>query len=101
MKWGYLVIMPYYIAALVIGALNFDNCPVEPMIPIVVTVNGAVSIVYCLAMYFQSVNPHNSCLNCTSSLLNLFKFIWLIVICVYFFQIFQPNFAHEVNPRMN
>ena len=37
LKWGYLIVLPYFIAATVVGALHWDDCPIQPQIPMLVT----------------------------------------------------------------
>ena len=37
LKWGYLIVLPYFIASTVIGALHWDDCPVQPQLPMLVT----------------------------------------------------------------
>ena len=36
MKWGYLVVLPYFIAAIVVGALHWEDCPIQPQLPMLV-----------------------------------------------------------------
>ena len=49
-------------------------------------VNGATMIVYCLCMFSLSYTK-NGCVYCVAGLLNAFQFVWLVLMCVYWFQI--------------
>ena len=44
MKWGYLVVLPYFIAAIVVGALHWEDCPIQPQLPMLVA--GTISDVH-------------------------------------------------------
>ena len=43
-------------------------------------------IVYCLCMFSLSYTK-NGCVFCLAGLLNAFQFVWLVLMCVYFFSI--------------
>ena len=64
-------------------------------------VNGATMIVYCLCMFSLSYTK-NGCVYCLAGLLNAFQFIWLVLMCVYFFSITAVVVVYKVSsiPRL-
>ena len=58
-------------------------------------VNGATMIVYCLCMFSLSYTK-NGCVFCLAGLLNAFQFIWLVLMCVYFFSITSLVIVYKV-----
>ncbi len=94
-RWCYLIVLPYYASMAAVAGLHLNDCPAEDMIPVVVLANGALTIVYCLAMFAQSRWPTNSALNCFGGLLHFAKFALTIVVAVYFFMNFPPKHLND------
>lgn len=65
----------------IIGAMNMNNCPVQPYVPIYLIVLGAASIVSFSLTYTNSTWKEGVCFvlcaSCTA-LLHFFSFCWFI-----------------------
>ena len=62
-------------------------------------VNGATMIVYCLCMFSLSYTK-NGCVFCLAGLLNAFQFVWLVLMCVYFFSITAIVVVYKVGTKL-
>ncbi|XP_078811316.1 transmembrane protein 272-like [Oryzias latipes] len=83
-------------AAVGVGAMHLQLCPVEPKIPVYLTVMGASSICSLLASYL-SVGLKNSPVYRLSAavtvLLKMFSLAWLIAGSYWVYSVYPPSYS--------
>ncbi|KAG7240973.1 hypothetical protein INR49_026151 [Caranx melampygus] len=92
------------IAAIGLGAMNINHCPVQPYIPIYLMVLGAASIISFSITYTNSTWKEGVCFilcsSCTA-LLHLFTFCWFIAGSVWVYSVYPPNYTPSASRYCN
>jgi len=82
---------------IVIGAIFIKDCPVEPMIPIWLIVNGAMTFISgILELFVVFKGEQHTKIAGLSRLIHVFLPIWFIVGCVYVYRNYEPDYIAPV-----
>ncbi|XP_004079865.1 uncharacterized protein LOC101165594 [Oryzias latipes] len=88
------------IAQIALGAVNLNDCPLQPYIPIYLIVSGVFSLLLVILAALPCTQGSNqlSCL-CTAwnSLTTFFLFCWFIAGNVWIYSIYEPNYNKNSN----
>lgn len=89
------------IAAIGLGAMNMNHCPVQPYIPIYLIVLGAASIISFSLTYTKNTWSEGVVFILCSSwvaLLHLFNFCWFIAGSVWVYSVYPPRYTPGNRP---
>ncbi|XP_047238989.1 transmembrane protein 272-like [Girardinichthys multiradiatus] len=84
------------IAAIGLGAMHIDHCPVQPNVPVYLIVLGATSLLSLIFTYssrgYQDGAVHILSLACMT-VLHIFSFAWLIAGSSWIYAVYAPNYS--------
>ncbi|KAK5611012.1 hypothetical protein CRENBAI_023066 [Crenichthys baileyi] len=84
------------IAAIGLGAIHMDHCPVQPNVPVYLIVLGATSLLSLIFTYsstgYQDGAVHILSLACMT-VLHIFSFAWLIAGSSWVYAVYPPNYS--------
>ncbi|XP_077984092.1 transmembrane protein 272-like [Glandiceps talaboti] len=104
------ILMAIPIAMIVMGAMNKDDCPAEPYIPIYLIVAGACSLAVCVLSMCGCLRNRGDkdegegdggcgiagcCTGCFSGLISLFLTAWFIAGNVWIYRTHEPSYDSE------
>ncbi|XP_062305551.1 transmembrane protein 272-like [Osmerus eperlanus] len=93
---GNIILWMILIAALGLGAMHLNTCPLQPYIPIYLIVTGVLSMASLLLIYIRTAMIDESLLRFMCSLclylIIIFNFCWFISGAVWVYSTHYPNY---------
>ncbi|XP_053190884.1 transmembrane protein 272-like [Scomber japonicus] len=84
------------IAAIGVGAAHINACPVQPFVPIYLSVLGAASIISLTLTYSQRMSESGIIyilISTCMSFLHIFTFCWIIAGSYWVYTVYPPNYT--------
>ncbi|XP_034560232.1 transmembrane protein 272-like [Notolabrus celidotus] len=85
------------VAAIALGTLYLDQCPVQPKIPVYLIVFGTCSILALSLTYSSKSSGKNRCtsilISSCMTLLHIFNFGWFIAGSCWIYPVYPPNYT--------
>ncbi|XP_041664160.1 transmembrane protein 272-like [Cheilinus undulatus] len=85
------------IAAIVVGAMNLNTCPIQPYIPIYLIVFGVINILWLSMIFSKSKEGSNNRSTCLIILLDTFSLCWIIAGSCWIYSIYPPSYESGVD----
>ncbi len=88
------------IAAIIVGAMRIDMCPIQPKVPVYLIVAGSLGVAislfqaayFILAMRDLDTDSTDKCFVYIHIILTLVSFGWFIAGCVWVFKVWKPDY---------